>query len=119
MTKTKYVCMRCGNCCRWPGYVRLTQADVDNISAFLQITEREFTRKYTTLTSDRRMLSLTEQEDGSCIFLDGNTCIVHAVKPEQCRGFPNKWAFHGFERSCQAKKVVVEDEEQQAVPADA
>lgn len=85
-------CARCGNCCRWPGYVRLTAAEVDAIAENLGMSPADFTRLYTQLDGDRRGLALTESVDGSCIFLDsGNVCRIQSVKPEQCRGFPTAW----------------------------
>jgi len=110
-TKVKYVCMRCGNCCRWEGYVRLTSEDIDRIAEYLGVSREAFVREYTRMTSDRRGLSLTEKPNGDCIFLEGNTCIVHAVKPKQCTGFPNSWRFSGFRRDCSAKRIVLDAEE--------
>ena len=42
-----------------------------------------------------------EQDNGSCIFLiqDGS-CLIHEVKPRQCRDFPMSWNYPGFERTC-------------------
>lgn len=100
----QYVCMRCGNCCRWDGYVRLTEPDMDAIAQFLGLTPEQFRARYTRLTRDRKSLSLTEKPDGSCIFLEGNDCVIHAAKPKQCLGFPNRWHFGGFRQQCRARK---------------
>lgn len=103
-TDGRYVCTRCGNCCRWAGYVRVSAAEIDRIAAFLQQSVDQFQARFTRLTADRRGLSLIENADGSCCFLErGNVCRIHSVKPKQCRGFPNDWAFPGFERLCCAK----------------
>lgn len=61
----------------------------------------EFTRRYTRLTDDRAGLSLTEKTDKSCVFVtDTGRCMVHAVKPMQCRDFPLIWRFPGYEMIC-------------------
>ena len=99
-----YHCRRCASCCRWPGYVALTQADIQRIAAFLGLSEYDFIEQYTRLEPGRRGLALTDHAGGACIFLDGCDCTVHPVKPEQCRGFPQEWSFPGFERSCMAAR---------------
>ncbi len=104
--KIRYECVRCGNCCRWPGPVRVTEKEIGGIAAFLGIAESAFTERYTRLVDNRSALSLTEKPDGSCIFLDGNRCSIQAVKPKQCRDFPNDWNFPGFREECRSKIVL-------------
>lgn len=112
--ESRYRCVRCGACCRWAGYVWLTDAEVDSISACLELSVEEFTERYTRLTSDHRGLSLIEKEDDSCVFLSGtNECDIYAVRPQQCRGFPNRWRFPGFEERCRAQDTWQEDEGEQ------
>jgi len=109
MTST-YKCRRCGNCCRWAGYVRLSDADIDGMAALLEMDPYAFLAEYTILTLDRQDISLIEKADGSCIFLDGkNICRVNAAKPQQCRGFPNAWNFVGFDLECEAERVPAAD----------
>ncbi len=97
-------CTRCGNCCRWQGYVRLADAEIDAIRAHLGLSLNEFMDRYTRLTGDRRGISLVEKPDGSCVFLEGvNGCRIQPVKPAQCAGFPNTWNFPGFETQCRSK----------------
>jgi uncharacterized protein len=66
----------------------------------LGMAVEEFTRRYTRLRQDRRGLSLTEKPDGACIFLGEDGCAVQRVKPQQCRGFPLRWTFEGYEKIC-------------------
>ena len=101
-----FECRRCGTCCKWEGYVRLTENEIDLIADFLGLDVMEFTRKYTVLTEDRRNLSLIEKDDGSCIFYNATRpgCDINAVKPLQCRNFPLIWNFPGWEQLCQGKK---------------
>jgi hypothetical protein len=40
-------CQRCTACCRWPGQVRLTEAEITRIAAFLQLSEHDFIQRYT------------------------------------------------------------------------
>ncbi len=102
-----YECQRCTACCRWPGDVRVNELEVKQLAGFLGLPEEEFIQRYTRLTRDRRGLSLVEKTNGECQFLEGGNCSVQAVKPQQCRDFPNLWRFAGFEKSCHAKPRVV------------
>lgn len=103
----KFTCRRCGNCCRWPGAVKLEPGEAEAIAAFLQMSEIEFFDKHTCLTPDRRHLSLIEKSDGSCEYLteDENglaCCAIEKVKPVQCRDFPEHWNFPNWKKACGA-----------------
>jgi Fe-S-cluster containining protein len=97
-----FECQRCTACCRWPGQVRLTDAEIARLAQFNGLGEHEFIQRFTRLTNDRRGLSLQDKADGACIFLEGGDCAVQPVKPQQCRDFPNLWNFPGFEKVCRA-----------------
>lgn len=101
-----YHCQRCGNCCRWPGDVIVTEREVEVIAAHLGLSVERFIQEHTRLSANRRHLSIVEKEDGSCFFLEGrNECRIQAVKPVQCRGFPNQWRFEGWREICEAIEV--------------
>lgn len=95
-------CQRCAACCRWPGWVRVSAEEIARIAAFLELDEREFIARHTRLRDDRQGLALLEKPNGECEFLDGRTCRIQPVKPQQCRDFPNVWNFPGFEQFCRA-----------------
>ena len=98
----EFTCARCGNCCRWSGYVRLKGREADEIAGLLGMTAEEFIERFTRLTADRSGLSLIERPDGSCIFFEENPprCTIEAAKPAQCRAFPLGWNFPGWEKEC-------------------
>jgi Fe-S-cluster containining protein len=100
-----YQCQRCTNCCRWPGDVKVTEEETGQIAAFLGLEVNAFVESYTRLRADRRGLSIIDRPDHSCIFLEGNNCVINAVKPQQCRDFPNKWNFPGWRQVCEAIPV--------------
>ena len=106
-----YECDRCTACCRWPGQVKITDAEITRMAAHLGISDDVFIADYTRLNSTRTGLALQDKPTGECIFLDGNDCRVNPVKPQQCRKFPNLWNFPGFEEVCRARKVILEDAE--------
>ncbi len=100
-----YQCQRCTNCCRWPGQVKIGDAEITTISRFLGISEFDFIQNYTRLRPYRDGLSLIEKTGGECIFLDGRDCAIQTVKPDQCRRFPNDWKFPGWREVCEAIPV--------------
>lgn len=105
-SKVTYLCQRCGNCCRWPGDVIVTDPEITAIANHLGLAEGEFIQRFTRLSANRRHLSLVEKADGSCQFLEGkNTCLIQGAKPEQCRGFPNEWRFDGWREICEATEL--------------
>lgn len=103
--EVEYVCQRCTACCKWPGDVRLEEEEITPIAAYLGMTDDAFIDRYTRLRTNRQGLSLIEKENHECIMLEENSCRIHAVKPEQCAGFPNKWNFPGWRQVCEAKAV--------------
>lgn len=104
-------CDRCTACCRWPGQVRISEAEIRRMAAHLGVTEADFIQRYTRLDASRTGLALMDQPGGACVFLEGGDCRVQAAKPQQCRDFPNLWNFPGFERVCRARPVEVLPEE--------
>lgn len=104
-------CQRCTACCRWPGQVLLSDAEISRLAAFKQLSEHDFIQQFARLRADRRGLALKEKPDGACIFLEGENCAVQPVKPQKCREFPNLWNFPGFEQVCHAIPREVSDAE--------
>jgi uncharacterized protein len=80
----------------------LTNEDIARIAAFLNESEFRFIQSYTRLRPHRDGLALKDQPNGSCVFLNGQSCAVHPVKPAQCAGFPNEWRFPGWRNVCAA-----------------
>jgi len=109
-TQQRYLCQRCGNCCRWPGDVRITEEEVTAIAAFLKMHEADFLSACTRLNANRTGLSIIDKPNGACLFLEGrNVCRIQPVKPAQCSGFPNTWNFPGWRDVCEAVEVPTQD----------
>lgn len=84
----------------------MSEADIDGAAQALELSVRQFTAKYAHLGPERRGLILREHPDGSCILLSHpNDCLIQSVKPQQCRDFPNRWRFDGFEHHCAAIRL--------------
>ena len=114
-----YQCQRCTACCSWPGQVRLTDAEILRLAAFLRLSEFDFIQEFTRLRPDRRGLALQEKPNGNCVFLNNHDCAVQSVKPQQCRDFPNLWLRSDFEQSCRAIPLRVDAGEWQQLVATA
>ena len=88
-----FVCQCCGACCRIPnGIVRVSEAEIARIAAFLGKDEAAFIAAETELAPDRKGLILKSRSDGACAYLTAeNHCRIHPVKPDKCRTFPYEW----------------------------
>ena len=80
-----FSCHGCSDCCRGEGYVWLDEAEVERLAGFLSLDSTEFPRRYLRRVDGR--LSLIDNAEGDCIFLDGG-CSVYEARPTQCRTFP-------------------------------
>jgi Fe-S-cluster containining protein len=101
-----FQCLRCGDCCRRPGEVRLREGEAEAIATHLSLEVGTFTEHYTRLREDRRGLSLCERPDGACVFLEGPPacCRIQAAKPQQCLEFPARWRYTDLEKVCPASR---------------
>jgi uncharacterized protein len=91
--------------------VRLSDEEISRLANFKSMTEFDFIQQFTRLRADKRGLALKDKANGECIFLVGDDCAVQAVKPDQCKAFPNLWSFPGFEKVCHAIPHEVSAEE--------
>lgn len=83
----RFECTHCGNCCRLPGgKVDLSQMEISEMSRALQMGVESFKQQF--CYPDSNGYRLKEQEDGACIFLKDNLCIIYEARPLQCRTFP-------------------------------
>lgn len=86
-----FECQCCNYCCSVePGYVFLSQEDLDNLSSHFQISQDEFIDKYcrkVDLGFGYR-ISLIEKDNYDCIFLTNKGCSCYKARPLQCRTYP-------------------------------
>jgi Fe-S-cluster containining protein len=92
--------------------VKLLPGEAEAIAGFIGMAEEEFFDRYTRISPDRTCLSLTETEQGHCVFLAEENglacCKIDKVKPRQCRDFPQKWSFPGWQKECSGASEQVE-----------
>lgn len=84
----RFKCTECGQCCTGsPGYVWLSEEDVETLTKLLGIDRPEFIRRYTRTVHGRLSL-LEHSRTYDCVFLEGKRCKVYQGRPKQCRMFP-------------------------------
>lgn len=90
----KFKCTECGQCCTGaPGYAWVTDEEIEAIAAYLNMTVKEFGKKYLRLVNGRYSL-LEKKVSFDCIFLKDKKCQIYPVRPSQCRTFP--WWVHNL-----------------------
>jgi len=83
-------CNSCNNGCRHGSGI-LIGNDKKNISMFLKISEKELDEKYLedieqfNKKFQRPKLLRKDKPFGQCVFFNGKGCMIHEVKPLQCR----------------------------------
>lgn len=99
-----FTCTQCGNCCTGgPGYVWISEIEIDRLAEHLKIPRDQAVRKYCRVIGGR--ISLKEKRDHNgqypCIFLSEEEvkgpggkkvlkrgCTIYPVRPLQCRTWP-------------------------------
>jgi len=87
----KFSCTECGYCCREePGYVFLSKNDLQNLQTHFSLDKTAVIDTYcrTVDLGNFKMLSLKENKNNDCIFLNKNGCQVYNARPLQCRSYP-------------------------------
>jgi len=78
----------CAKCCTGvPGYVWITDKEIQKICNFLKMPKSAFLKKYTR--NVRGKISLTENfHNFDCCFLKNKKCEIYDFRPSQCEKFP-------------------------------
>lgn len=87
----QFECTGCNYCCSCePGYVFLSQEDLDRLCAFTALSEDRFIEVYCRKIhiDNFYMISLLEKDNFDCIFLTKKGCSVYEARPHQCRTYP-------------------------------
>ena len=93
----RFTCTQCGNCCTGgPGYVWISEIEIERLAEYLKITSQEVVEKYCRRHGERTSLEERRTAEGNydCIFLEEQPgtgkriCTVYPVRPLQCRTWP-------------------------------
>ncbi len=84
----RFQCTGCGKCCTGsPGYVWVSEEEIVEIAAYLNISVDAFAKRY--LRKIDGAYSLKEDvHTFDCVFLAGTKCKIYPVRPKQCKTFP-------------------------------
>ena len=83
----KFECVRCGNCCRQGGDLRLLPEDVEKIADYFGVEVDEIKAKYDVKNIDEKLFFISFQN--SCPFLtENNECKLNdGYKPFFCANY--------------------------------
>jgi len=105
----RFECTKCGACCRDEFLlVTVTGSDIVRIAAVLGLSPNEMLKvldfyvvsdgaptpigldKFPSVATEGGLsfIALKKMENGECIFLKENLCMIHPVRPAVCRSFP-------------------------------
>ncbi len=87
----RFECTGCGKCCTGPpGYVWVSEEEIEAMAAHLKINILDFKEKYVRAVDGRLSLREVKIDDNyACIFLSvDNKCQLYANRPIQCQTFP-------------------------------
>jgi uncharacterized protein len=85
----RFKCTECGKCCTGkPGYVWVSEEEIQNIANFLNISYKKAMRTYVRKKNNRYSLIELPSSNNDCIFLKGKICQIYTARPKQCRTFP-------------------------------
>ncbi len=85
----RFGCTECGKCCTGaPGFVWISEDEIAAMANNLDISPKLFKLKYTRKRENRYALTEKKSQNNSCVFLEGNKCVVYKSRPLQCRTFP-------------------------------
>ena len=87
--------------------MRVSDAEVERIAAFLGMDAADFVERETEVAPDRKSLVLKSRADGSCAYLTAdNLCRINPVKPDKCRTFPFEWTNPDSREVCPALSTL-------------
>lgn len=85
----RFKCTGCGKCCTGgPGYVWVSEEEIDTMAQHLGISPAEFMRKYIRQRDNRYSLIELKRSGYDCVFLRDKKCLIYQARPRQCRSFP-------------------------------
>jgi Fe-S-cluster containining protein len=106
--RVQFECTKCGACCREESLlVTVTGRDIVRISMGLDLSSNDVIRALdfylisgvespeglrdipsVNTEQGRAYIALKKMENGDCVFLKDNLCLIHIIRPAVCMSFP-------------------------------
>lgn len=84
-----FKCTECGKCCEGsPGYIWVSNKEIEEIANFLKISVQQLKEKYLVLVGDKYSIRDLKHANYRCIFLKDSKCQIYPVRPTQCKTYP-------------------------------
>lgn len=84
-----FKCTGCGKCCCGaPGYIWVTDEEIEKIREKLKLSKRDFYMKYLVQVGNKFSIKDLKNNNYSCAFLRDGKCSIYEVRPKQCRTYP-------------------------------
>jgi len=86
-----FECTKCGDCCRWEGYIFLVPDDIKRLADYHGMSFDEYKKRYTEFHGSSIVLKNKENSSNECVYLKDNKCSINTIKPKQCADYPTKF----------------------------
>ena len=84
-----FKCTGCGQCCTGaPGYVWVTDKEIEEMAAYIEISPEDFVKRYVRKAPGGRLALIERPKNYDCVFLKDKKCTIYPVRPKQCQTFP-------------------------------
>lgn len=110
----EFKCTQCGDCCKWNGYVFLSDGDIQRLRDKEGLSLNNFLERFTKdimFEGEIRKVLADKKGTNDCIYLKDNKCSVYDIKPKQCSDYPLKYdeKCEGFNTGEKVMKSKYED----------
>ena len=83
-----FKCQNSGNCCKTPGYVYVSQSDINAMANNLNLPVHMFKRFFVTRINGWHAIAGPNFRS-QCFLSDDNLCEVYHSRPKKCRTYPD------------------------------
>jgi len=79
-----FICIKCGDCCRNRGSIRISKQELKNIADYKKKSYKQIKVEIRAVPLGDGTLRVRQR----CKFLVGNNCSIYSVRPATCQNYP-------------------------------